>query len=258
MRRPPSASLPTALRMTQPPLDLPDPLHPPATGAPAGTDDLLSQMAGDEINRLLAQSDGDLPAAPPAARTPTTAAAAAATPPAAPDPAAAGALDVVGSAPAPTTGGPAGPLSDAMISQELDQVFARQVSADGPGPGREASGADTLSADGVTDLLGRLGGGDAPAGAGLEHGHRPERSRGGVEPELAASASAGSGVAPADPIRVVAADPATAARRRGRWVRWAVLPLDPFPDRMRDVVGKVAIVTTLNAVAVLIYVLLFR
>src|SRR5437764_10936221 len=42
--------------------DLPDPLHPSAahSSAPASaTDDLLSQLAGDEIDRMLAQSDAE-------------------------------------------------------------------------------------------------------------------------------------------------------------------------------------------------------
>jgi hypothetical protein len=43
-------------------VDLPDPLEqsapePLTSSAPAGVDDLLAQMAGDEIDRLLAEAD---------------------------------------------------------------------------------------------------------------------------------------------------------------------------------------------------------
>src|SRR3954449_9061854 len=49
--------------MGQAAVDLPDPLEtPPHPGAPdgaAGTDELLSQLAGEEIDRLLADADVD-------------------------------------------------------------------------------------------------------------------------------------------------------------------------------------------------------
>jgi hypothetical protein len=56
--------------MSQPDLELPDPLRPPPAAAEpaAGTDDLLAQMAGDEIDRLLASADLD--AVAPRAREP--------------------------------------------------------------------------------------------------------------------------------------------------------------------------------------------
>src|SRR5688500_8069539 len=117
--------------MTQPDRDLPDPLHPPGTTAPAGTDDLLAQMAGDEINRLLANADVD----------PAAAAAKPADPspydkpmrPVDADPAAATALDLVD---AGDDDPAAVPLTEASMSQELDLVFDRQVSDAGLPPAR--------------------------------------------------------------------------------------------------------------------------
>src|SRR5947209_13799274 len=38
-------------------IDLPDPLEAIAPGAPSSVDDLLAQMAGEEIDRLLSESD---------------------------------------------------------------------------------------------------------------------------------------------------------------------------------------------------------
>src|SRR4051794_41704210 len=49
--------------MGQAAVDLPDPLetppHPDASNGAAGTDELLSQLAGEEIHRLLADADVD-------------------------------------------------------------------------------------------------------------------------------------------------------------------------------------------------------
>src|SRR5688500_11811138 len=57
-------------------VDLPDPLQQPPVSAAAGgdatasADDLLSQLAGDEIDRLLAEAESERPAAPQAATAP--------------------------------------------------------------------------------------------------------------------------------------------------------------------------------------------
>ena len=44
-----------------------------------------------------------------------------------------------------------------------------------------------------------------------------------------------------------------------RVLAWVNAPLDSFPDHVREVVGKIAILTTVNAyISVLVYVLFFR
>jgi hypothetical protein len=43
-----------------------------------------------------------------------------------------------------------------------------------------------------------------------------------------------------------------------RPLEWLSAPLEACPESLREVIGKVAIVTLVNAVAVLAYVLLFR
>src|SRR5689334_16945335 len=54
--------------MGQASVDLPDPLEMPGASGLAGTDDLLAQLAGDEIDRLLAEAqEENPPPAPPAA-----------------------------------------------------------------------------------------------------------------------------------------------------------------------------------------------
>jgi len=44
-------------------LDLPDPLQSPPEGPKASTDELLAQLAGDEIDRLLAEAEAVEPRA---------------------------------------------------------------------------------------------------------------------------------------------------------------------------------------------------
>src|SRR5690349_12312525 len=44
-------------------VELPEIAEAPPEGAPAGTDDLLAQLAGQEIDRLLAEADADRPSA---------------------------------------------------------------------------------------------------------------------------------------------------------------------------------------------------
>src|SRR5690349_14688755 len=135
-------------------VELPDPLNPPGDAAPERADDLIAQMAGDEINRLLA--DAQVEAEPEVAQAPK--------PTATPEvggKASANVLDL------PAELGDA-PVPQETISKELDEVFARQVSATGEevptapsnapaaNQASEQEAADAISADGVTDLLGQL------------------------------------------------------------------------------------------------------
>ena len=43
-----------------------------------------------------------------------------------------------------------------------------------------------------------------------------------------------------------------------RLLEWINAPFDALPDSARDAIGKVAVMTLVNAVAILIYVLFFR
>ena len=60
--------------MGQAAVDLPDPLDVPPAASLSGTDDLLAQLAGDEIDRLLAEANEDA-AHPPGEAAPAVAAA---------------------------------------------------------------------------------------------------------------------------------------------------------------------------------------
>ena len=43
-----------------------------------------------------------------------------------------------------------------------------------------------------------------------------------------------------------------------RPLEWISAPLDPWPDQLRDILGKVGLLTLVNALAVIAYVLIFR
>lgn len=231
--------------------------RPGSTEAPAageGADDLLSQMAGEEINRLLA--DADLGPSDQASS---------ATNPGSPDITARLAADTV----------PAASM-DGSVSKELDQVFKQQLTPAEASTTSEASVTsmataahtdanhteESLSADGVADLLGRLSASPDTAATTTSATEHPTTDHDDVGPHERAAL-----VAPPTPTETAAAthasaqpavQPAGEESRLSRLLDVVTLPLDPFPDDVRDVIGKVAIVTTLNAIAVLIYLLVFR
>ena len=281
--------------MPQPSVELPDPLHPPSVPAES-TDDLLSQMAGDEINRLLINAgvEGpaeavDAPSSPPAASPavePSTHA------------------EVAG---APVNFGSLGDSADldpsalpaiepARLNRELDHVFDRQISEpttptakqptaqqpiaqqsseeqssgeQSPAP-VAAPASDSPSAESVTALLGKIDAGERPPPPSST---TPSANQPSIETPAKAPVEAG---APATetveaPSIVVSDESAAAgagaphalireprASLADRVLDRAAVVLDPFPDRTRDVVGKIAIVTAINATAVLIYVFFFR
>jgi len=223
--------------MTDPAVQPPPVAATPATSATtASADDLLSKMAGDEIHRLLAEAqiEPETPALasdPPAGKPADDATVAAAKVP-----------------PTPAVGAP----DDAAPPPPAASSTA--VAADRPA---EAENNEPMSADGVSDLLGSL---SAPA--------ITSPAIDSAADDAAAAAAAGPGAPAADalssePTQVTEPKPADPAGEIGypwaaRLLDWATFPLDPFPDAARHVIGKIAIVTSINAVAVLIYVLVFR
>jgi DNA polymerase-3 subunit gamma/tau len=177
-----------------------DPLDGPITagGPPDGqADDLLSELAGAEIDRMLAAADVEPaqavvppPLAPPLALVAEVA-------PPAPEP-------VLVAAPAPVAPPPAEPPAVPVAApSDLDAVLA-EASFEPPPPTPPQALPDAAS---------------VPLDLG-------------------------------DPIP-------------GPWLAVRLLalinpPADAYPDHVRETVGKVAVVTLINAVAVLAYVMLFR
>jgi len=168
--------------MGQATVDLPDPLENPASPAQAQTqsaDDLLSQLAGDEIDRLLAESGEEVT---PGAKTPP--------------------IENPAVDPAPAAAPAKTPLEKEMDLDAAIDAAARE----------------------------RLAIRDAAHDAGESTDASPQIDLGS---------------APRLPFFL-------------RPLEWLSAPLDPWPDQIRDLLGKVGLMTLINALAVIAYVLIFR
>lgn len=205
--------------MGQATLDLPDPTQglatpgaPPSADTPANVDDLLAQMAGEEIDRLLSEAD-DTPPTPEPTPGPPAAAAAAAP---APAPILETAPPAKVEAPAPVEALPTATPTPAAVPAEPPSA-AEEVA--------KALAEDELAA------LSQAANGDL----------------------LGQSADIAQPAAEADTDADDAPLPAYL-----KPLAWLSLPLDAGPDWMRELVGKVALMTLFNATAVLVYVFLFR
>ena len=246
-------------------VDLPDPLQsPPDAGRPlTSTDDLLAQLAGEEIDRLLAEVD-DTPSSSPAVTPAAT--------PAAPLPPALAAALPVSSPPPSVPSGPAPSLAD------LDVAAASPLPADvaelhDAAPILDETEAKAVLARNSADLTEELDAlfsaarlaphpdPSAAAAPGIEQSHETTvAERAG----LAAHASEARIQAPsakAAPSVAAAADEEAEPGPLPLYLRpleWINAPLESCPAPVRDFVGKAAIVTLVNAAAILLYVMLFR
>lgn len=239
--------------------DLPNPLDAAPPTSVSGADDLLAQLAGDEIDRLLAEADVSRPA--PAVET----ASAPATPAAQDSP-----VNPAASAPPaeqPSASAPSVPETD-----ELDKLL-NELS---PEPVPEQSKSAALTEQ-VSDVLAAAGV-NAPAelqNESLEGVMSPaerealnlanlEAATTAAEQQDAAVAAV-SATAPAAelaPAQVQETAPEVAVSARSniavRILEWINAPLSFVPDAGRDALGKAAIVTIVNSLAVLVYVIFFR
>jgi hypothetical protein len=239
---------------------LPNPLAapaPPAGASLSGTDDLLAQLAGDEIDRLLAEAD--VPRTPPAA---AARAAPAPSPPAAvPAPVAASPAQGE-AAPAPaaaalgdeldtllnelTSGAPASPARPRTLTEQVPEVLAQLGGAPGA-----ATPAGSESLEGVMSLEER----DALSLSNLD-----AAAAAAEQQDAAAAAAAVAAARPSIPAAADVEKPSAlfAGNLGVRFLELINVPLAFVPDRARDTLGKAAIVTIVNSVAVLIYVLFLR
>jgi len=196
-----------------------------AQAATASTDELLSQLAASEIDRLLAEADGN--PAPPESKAKVEAAAAVADAPAAKE-----AEPAKEASAAPSTAANSETLTEGSERAALLQAAgfdsaqpaATAPAAPAPAAPEEAERAALLQAAGFETPA-------APASTGgaLEEvqespiGHGPEHTPFYLKPLI-----------------------------------WINAPLDDYPAIVRQIMGKVGIVTLLNALAVLTYVFFFR
>jgi len=226
--------------MGQATVDLPDPMEPPATVA--NTDDLLAQLAGEEIDRLLAENDS-------AGDESSQAEAVAPVAPAAEGASAAKA--------APAN-------ANSTVDAQLGDLFA-SLGIDGTSPETHPG----------PSLAGGTTGSEANSFASAATPSAPltddAAAKSAADSDLAEDATSAAERGALDASEVMPAPPAAASRptvtaRQHRPefppillpVRWLSAPLDGFSDDVRDTIGKIAILTTVNAVAILVYVLFVR
>lgn len=202
--------------MGQAAVDLPDPLQEPSPAQSGGADDLLSQLAGAEIDRLLAEADIDKPAddaspAEPAAAIQDTAVATI-------------------SEPADTVG----------IGSELDALLSEESSS--PDNALNALPESPVAAEA---LLAKAAEVETSAEERMALGEGSEQAS--LNSENPNSERAGLTEDDAEPLPL--------------WLRplaWINAPLDFLSDPVREAMGKVALLTLFNALAVLVYVMFVR
>jgi hypothetical protein len=294
--------------MGQATVDLPDPLEAPPPSSLSGTDDLLAQLAGDEIDRLLAEADleqkapatkGEAPSDPAAtpAREASSATPAVTThaAPVAPVEAAAKREPAAPAAPAPA------PTNDvaatAVGGDELDDLLSKLEEGGAsslaartpiePPPVAEAPNAaateSTSLVDRVPDILAQFPAAAADATAAAQPNASATADASASPAQVAASTAIPAAIpeddsdvlmsaAERDALKIseladdgIAAEPAAAddpgPGRLAPLVKLLELlnaPMSFVPDRLRDTLGKVAIVTLVNSIAVLVYVLFLR
>ena len=231
-------------------VDLPDPLETPSDSAKTltSTDELLAQLAGEEIDRLLAEVDDQ--AALAAAPLPPRANAALSRPidlDGTPDPAAA--------APPPTLPDDeaAGRLAAAPdqpdVTAELDAFFKSAVHP--PADATASASSDAVDATPAVQ--------DPEVSPSTEPLETSAAERAGLnapapDPAPQTAASAAPTPIPAAPQ----ADDAEVLPLYLKPLEWINAPLTACPSALRDFIGKAAIITLVNAAAVLVYVMLFR
>jgi hypothetical protein len=233
--------------MGQAAIDLPDPLSAGSVSS-ANTDDLLAQLAGDEIERLLAEADS----APPDGKPADTRAILDANPqttPNAPSPAPkappqAASNDVSLLLEPTTSAGPASvsTVTNSKSNADLDAIFT-QLDSGAPArvpeaqPKVEASTLDSepSAADALADEM--------REDAATHSGGRSALASTSASSAPAASSHNEKAQAPSIVLRILSL---------------ASAPLDAYPDRVRDLIGWIAILTTVNSAAILAYVLVFR
>jgi hypothetical protein len=248
--------------MGQATVDLPDPLESHSSAGLAGTDDLLAQLAGDEIDRHLGGADdAGGPASPPspprarparinrvpAAQEPRRAVQAQQAPvqkhsavdPAPPAPTASAAMEAEANA-----------EEEDATAASLDMLLAR---LDDAGPAKPLPPPPTFEPAATPPATideSDLATSDAERGALDESDVAGEGMQTGTEtPEASVAPDEDDDVEPV-------ADEVLPAYLRP--LEWLNAPLDAMSESARDALGKAAILTLVNAVAVLLYVLIFR
>ena len=259
--------------MGQVAIDLPDPLNSSTPTPAPGVDDLLAQLAGEEIDRLLAEADVERPAPPavlvitpeglqppPTATAPPPApisnASAVALAPSAVDPAQI-APEPSPAAPPPP---PAAPLAqadveelDARVAQELNSLFTELDSekpappAAKPAPPPAANAPDSATETAVAAVLAAA----APTPSD------PVAQAAELEKQMLSKTLMDALGSPAE-VQNATSGKSINLSFLLKPLEWINAPLAACSDALREALGKVAIMTLFNALAILLYVLFLR
>lgn len=234
-------------------VDLPDPLDENAIsdGPAAGSDDLLSQLASDEIDRLLAEdADESTPPVAPASTADH-------------DPAV-----------EPASSESASTERDISSASRVPEVASPIAQSAGDGSMESASSSESAPSSqefNAADLDATLAAAVNLKGDDLDDvdfTHASVQSV-GEDPDFPGEtedtdAAARAMLAADDPLAVADDDPFfdeddnAAVPLLLRPLVWLNAPLNLLPDPLRNAVGKVALITLFNALGVLTYVLIFR
>jgi hypothetical protein len=255
--------------MGQATVDLPDPLDAPPPSSLSGTDDLLAQLAGDEIDRLLAEADLEQKSSATTPKAPADPAPADSTDPTPSSEstvvAPASATGVVAVAESTVASADAATAASGADDDELDTLLSK-LDEDGSKFIASTAQVETSAiaaaaaddeikslVDRVPEVLAQF---PAPAGAADPAPDAVDEVMSAAERDALKIGELADAAAPA-------AD-ATEDEGPGRLTPLIKLlealnaPLSFVPDALRDTLGKVAIITLVNAIAVLIYVLFLR
>jgi hypothetical protein len=246
--------------------DLPDPTQAGGASADASTDELLSQLAGDEIDKLLAEADVE------AADDPT---------PTSPPPAVAQESAPPGESPAPAVTAETPDDAAAALQSQLDDVFNQLTkSDDAPSPvadvGAPAESAP-ISAPALDDQLSKLANELLPTGTPPDAAPVTQVDSAAPSPtDAAASAIAtddpaglsaeeadrqqllGELPAETDTDVLLESEPAGPAPWYLKPLCWLNAPFASLPDSLRALAGKAAVATTLFSIAILAYLAVIR
>jgi hypothetical protein len=231
-------------------IDLPEPTQAPAANASA--DDLLSQLAGEEIDKLLAEAEIEKPSAVAAAPETTAPEATAVESQTLTEIAAAAPEPVVPSLPAepaPSAQPEAAPSkqghAEAAVSAELDELF-KELSSDAtiasPPPAAPAPVAPKPSAP--------------PAAAPVATA--PAQPKAPDQPTSNQERAALDAIEETEHDASDQPDAPASLPIYLKPLEWLNLPLSFVPEPARDLVGKVAIISFVNALSVIVYLLVFH
>ena len=222
-------------------IDLPDPLESASSTPLGNADDLLAQLAGEEVDRLLAEADAE--------ERPADAAT------------------------------PAPPAAEAPIQDQLDALFSEIATPNAAAPLEPAPGQPAPAAAPATEMAVRPivaedalaatppAAPDADIAATALAAATPATSRSSAELETtSAERHALAEPEPADEMPATGELMALAAPAEDdaplpmylKPLEWMNAPFAFLPQGARDALGQIAIFTLVNAVAVLIYVFVFR